>query len=80
MRRQQGFQHAAADRRQPLLAGRADRLGVRYGIAGAALMVMIAWEILLLFWPRAVPPSDSSLTPYASNNEESYLYIALQQK
>ena len=39
--RQQRLQHAAAHRRQSLLARSADRLGVRDGVARAALMIVV---------------------------------------
>ena len=38
--REQRFKHAAARRRQPFLARRTDRLGMRNSIAGAPVMVM----------------------------------------
>ena len=39
--RQQHLQHLAADRRQPLRARGAERLGMRERVAGAALVVVI---------------------------------------
>ena len=56
--RQQRFQHAAADRRQPLVARGADRLGVRDRVAGAALVIVTGRREhraqLRLFAQRAV--------------------------
>ena len=39
--RQQRLEHAAADRRQPLGTRRADRLGIRDGVARAALVIVV---------------------------------------
>ena len=38
---QQHLQHLAADRRQPLRALRAQRLGVRQRVGGAALVIVV---------------------------------------
>ena len=38
---EQRLKHRAADRRQPLAARRADRLGMRERVAGAAVVVVI---------------------------------------